>query len=76
LTWLFHALIIINDLVKAKKMCGRFARYSLSRELERFFNAHPASFEIRPNYNVAPTQEIPVIILHEDEIFGYLGSVR
>jgi putative SOS response-associated peptidase YedK len=48
-------------------MCGRFARYSLSRELERFFNAHSASFEIHPSYNVAPTQEIPVILIHEDE---------
>jgi putative SOS response-associated peptidase YedK len=48
-------------------MCGRFARYSLSRELERYFNAHPPSFEIQPNYNVAPTQEIPVIVMKEDE---------
>ena len=48
-------------------MCGRFARYSLSRELERYFNAHPSTFEIQPNYNVAPTQEIPVIVLQEDE---------
>ena len=48
-------------------MCGRFARYSLSRELERYFNAHPSSFEIQPNYNVAPTQEIPIVVLHEDE---------
>jgi putative SOS response-associated peptidase YedK len=43
-------------------MCGRFARFSLSRELERFFNAHPPSFEIRPNYDVAQNQEIPVDI--------------
>jgi len=48
-------------------MCGRFARYSLSRELERYFNAHTASFELQANYNVAPTQEIPVIVIHEDE---------
>ena len=48
-------------------MCGRFARYSLSRELERYFNAHPAALELQPNYNVAPTQEIPVIVIHEDE---------
>jgi putative SOS response-associated peptidase YedK len=47
-------------------MCGRFARYSLSRELERFFNAQPPAFEIHPNYNVAPTHEIAVIIQHED----------
>lgn len=48
------------------RMCGRFARYSLSRELERFFNAQPPAFEIHPNYNVAPTQEIPVIVQQED----------
>ncbi len=47
-------------------MCGRFARYSLTRELERYFHAHPPSFEIQPSYNVAPAQEIPVIIQHED----------
>jgi len=47
-------------------MCGRFARYSLSRELERYFNALPPIFEIQPSYNVAPTQEIPVIIQLED----------
>lgn len=48
-------------------MCGRFARYSPSRELERYFNTHPAEFEVESNYNVAPTQEIPVIVLQEDE---------
>jgi len=47
-------------------MCGRFARYSLSRELERYFNALPPSFEIQASYNVAPTQEIPVIVQLED----------
>ena len=47
-------------------MCGRFARYSLSRELERYFNALPPSFVIQPNYNTSPTQEIPVIVQHED----------
>jgi putative SOS response-associated peptidase YedK len=46
-------------------MCGRFARYSLSREIERYFNAHPDAFDIEPNYNIAPTQEIPVIIQQE-----------
>ncbi len=47
-------------------MCGRFARYSLSRELERYFNALPPPFEIQPSYNVAPTQEIPVIVQLEE----------
>jgi len=31
-------------------MCGRFARYSLSRELERYFYALPQSFEIPTSY--------------------------
>jgi putative SOS response-associated peptidase YedK len=47
-------------------MCGRFARYGLSRELERYFNALPLPFEIQPSYNVAPTQEIPVALRLED----------
>jgi putative SOS response-associated peptidase YedK len=47
-------------------MCGRFARYSLSRELERYFNALPSPFEIEASYNIAPTQEIPVIVQLED----------
>jgi putative SOS response-associated peptidase YedK len=34
--------------------------------LERYFNALPPSFEIQLSYNVAPTQEIPVIIQLED----------
>jgi putative SOS response-associated peptidase YedK len=52
---------------KCGRMCGRFARYSLSRELERHFRAHPAPFEVLPDYNVAPTQDIPVIVQQEDE---------
>jgi putative SOS response-associated peptidase YedK len=55
-------------------MCGRFARYSLSSELERYFNAHPASFELQPNYNVAPTQEIPVIVKKHRYFHGNLSE--
>jgi putative SOS response-associated peptidase YedK len=47
-------------------MCGRFTLFSSPRELQRFFGTPPPSFEILPNYNVAPTQDIPVIIQHED----------
>lgn len=47
-------------------MCGRFALFSLPIELQQFFDAHPIAFGIQPNYNVAPTQEIPVIVQHED----------
>jgi putative SOS response-associated peptidase YedK len=48
-------------------MCGRFTLFSSPRELQRFFGTSPPSFEILPNYNVAPTQGIPVIVIHEDE---------
>jgi putative SOS response-associated peptidase YedK len=47
-------------------MCGRFTLFSSPRELQQFFGTPPPSFEVHPNYNVAPTQEIPVIIQHED----------
>ena len=47
-------------------MCGRFTLFSSPRELQRFFGTPPPSFEFSPNYNVAPTQEIPVIIQHEN----------
>lgn len=48
-------------------MCGRFTLFSSPRELQRFFDTHAPSFDIRPNYNVAPTLEIPVIVMQEDE---------
>ena len=47
-------------------MCGRFALFSSSKELQQFFDAHPVAFGIQPNYNFAPAQEIPVIIQYED----------
>jgi putative SOS response-associated peptidase YedK len=46
-------------------MCGRFTLFSSPREIQQFFGTLPPSFEIQPNYNVAPTQEIPVIIQYE-----------
>ena len=47
-------------------MCGRFTLFSSPRELQQFFGTLSPSFEILPNYNVAPTQDIPVIIQHDD----------
>lgn len=43
-------------------MCGRYVIFSLAPELESYFGTRPPSFELTPNYNVAPTQEIPVIL--------------
>jgi putative SOS response-associated peptidase YedK len=46
-------------------MCGRFTLFSSPKDIQRFFDVQPISFDLQPNYNVAPTQEIPLIIQHE-----------
>jgi putative SOS response-associated peptidase YedK len=51
---------------RESEMCGRFARYSLLRELARHFKAEPDACDLPPSFNVAPSQEIAVIIHHED----------
>jgi putative SOS response-associated peptidase YedK len=56
----------MNHQIKANEMCGRFTLFSSPRELQQFFGTPSPSFEILTNYNVAPTQDIPVIIQHED----------
>jgi putative SOS response-associated peptidase YedK len=48
-------------------MCGQFSLFCSPIELKQHFDVHPASLEIPPNYNVAPTQEVPVILRHENE---------
>jgi putative SOS response-associated peptidase YedK len=50
------------ELSEEVSMCGRYVIFSLAPELEIYFGAQPPSFELTPNYNVAPTQQIPVII--------------
>jgi putative SOS response-associated peptidase YedK len=46
-------------------MCGRFTLFSSPADIQRFFDVQLIPFDLQPNYNVAPTQEIPVIIQHE-----------
>ncbi len=46
-------------------MCGRFTLFCAPEELQRIFDAPPPDFEIRPSYNVAPTQTIPVLVGRE-----------
>jgi len=41
-------------------MCGRFAFYSPAEATAALFGAR-ASFEVRPRYNIAPTQDIAAI---------------
>ncbi|MDX1499042.1 MAG: SOS response-associated peptidase [Woeseiaceae bacterium] len=46
-------------------MCGRFAFYSPAEATARLFDAS-GSLDVRPRYNIAPTQDIAAIRPHED----------
>jgi putative SOS response-associated peptidase YedK len=46
-------------------MCGRFTLFLSLAEIQGFFDLLTVPFDLQPNYNVAPTQEIPVIIQQE-----------
>lgn len=41
-------------------MCGRYALYAEERKLRRRFGVEPPE-ELRPRYNVAPTQMVPIL---------------
>jgi putative SOS response-associated peptidase YedK len=48
-------------------MCGRYVLKSTIEELKQAYGAVPAGvFELSPNYNVAPTAEMPVVLREED----------
>ncbi len=42
-------------------MCGRYTLKEELIELEGYFDAAAVEFDYRPNYNVAPTHEMPVV---------------
>jgi len=42
-------------------MCGRFVRSSPVSSVVEIFHCSPASFELSPSYNVAPSQDIIII---------------
>lgn len=48
-------------------MCGRFVQYSLFQAIQQIFNIDKVSFEVIPNYNVAPTQEILAVVRQDNE---------
>ena len=53
-------------------MCGRYAVKSDIEEISELFKGKFRYPEIRPNYNVAPSQKA-LIVLHDDE--GYEGEL-
>jgi len=44
------------------RMCGRFVSHSSLNLIEKTFNVDSVAAEVSPNYNVAPTQTVPVIV--------------
>ena len=42
-------------------MCGRFVRHSSLHEIAQAFGAAEPSFDLSPNYNVAPSQDVVII---------------
>jgi putative SOS response-associated peptidase YedK len=48
-------------------MCGRFVQNIPFETLQQNFNIRTSTHDIIPNYNVAPAQEILVIIKHDNE---------
>ncbi len=48
--------------VKEIKMCGRFVRDSSVPEIAKEFDADEPPFDMEPNYNVAPTQDIVIVV--------------
>lgn len=47
-------------------MCGRYALYEKKKEIEQFLNAVSEMEDFVPNYNVAPTHEMPVAYVNEE----------
>ena len=43
-------------------MCGRFVRYSSIHEIIKEFGVSGPSFDLKSNYNIAPSQEIAIVI--------------
>jgi putative SOS response-associated peptidase YedK len=42
-------------------MCGRYTLYHEARELDRLFEVAIAELLDRPRFNIAPTQELPIV---------------
>src|SRR5512143_1868098 len=43
-------------------MCGRFEIHSAIEIIAKIFGIDPAIFDIKPNYNVAPSQDVAVVV--------------
>lgn len=55
-------------------MCGRYTLTTPEEELVELFHVPPLSFELHPRYNIAPTQDAPVVA--EDSEGRKMGPLR
>lgn len=55
-------------------MCGRYSLATPSDELTEIFDVPPLSFDYGPRYNIAPTQEAPVVAV--DSRGARMGLMR
>ncbi len=47
-------------------MCGRYTQTASMGTLRERFGFRPASLDLKPRYNIAPSQDAPVIVLDRD----------
>jgi putative SOS response-associated peptidase YedK len=58
---------LLRDCDKMRHMCGRFERSSSIEIIIRDFRINKTSVEITPSYNIAPSQNVLIIRLDEEE---------
>jgi putative SOS response-associated peptidase YedK len=58
-----------------KTMCGRYTLKTPAGEIISEFNLHGGAPDIRPRYNIAPTQDV-LVVLRDDEGRNVARSVR
>jgi putative SOS response-associated peptidase YedK len=49
-------------------MCGRFALYRNLEDIKEAFNIQQVRWEPEPSYNIAPTQDVAVVVQREEGI--------
>jgi len=52
-------------------MCGRFDIHAAIKLIAPIFQIDEIYFEIKPNYNVAPAQNIPVVVHDGNKNFSH-----
>ena len=57
-------------------MCGRFSQFSSVNDLVSTFSVDESLVDVRPRWNVAPTQQVLVVAASNDGATRRLGTMR